>query len=41
MAKSANATSNKVTFGSRKLGKYKKSYNKHDKKSRTYRGQGR
>jgi hypothetical protein len=41
MAKTINGTSNKVTFGSRKLGKYKKSYNKHDKKSRVYRGQGK
>jgi hypothetical protein len=31
----------KVTFGKRKGGKAKKSYNKHDKKERNYRGQGR
>ena len=31
----------KVTFGKRKKGKAKKSYNKHDKKERNYRGQGR
>ena len=31
----------KITFGKRKKGKAKKSYNKHDKKSRVYRGQGK
>jgi hypothetical protein len=31
----------KITFGKRKLGKAKKSHNKHDKKERNYRGQGR
>lgn len=32
---------NKVTFGVRKKGKAKKSYNKHDRKERNYRRQGR
>ncbi len=31
----------KVTFGKRKKGKAKKSYNKHDRKERNYLGQGR
>lgn len=31
----------KVTFGKRKSGKAKKSFNKHDRRSRKYRGQGR
>jgi len=33
--------SSKTTFGKRKKGKAKKSYNKNDRKSRTYVGQGR
>ena len=33
--------SRKVSFGKRKRGKAKKSYNKHDRKSRVYVGQGR
>lgn len=33
MAKSKSST-NKVTFGKRKGGRYKKSYNKHDRKAR-------
>jgi hypothetical protein len=33
--------SRKVTFGARKGGKAAKSFNKHDKKSRIYRGQGK
>lgn len=42
MAKSNKSNdARKVTFGSRKKGKAKKSYNKHDRKSRVYRGQGR
>jgi hypothetical protein len=32
---------NKVVFGVRKKGKAKKSYNKHDRKERNYRRQGR
>lgn len=31
----------KVTFGKRKKGKAQKSFNKHDRKERGYRGQGR
>lgn len=31
----------KISFGKRKNGKAKKSFNKHDRKSRTYAGQGR
>jgi hypothetical protein len=31
----------KITFGKKKLGKAKKSFNKHDRKEKTYRGQGR
>jgi hypothetical protein len=30
----------KITFGKKKTGKRKKSFNKHDKKERNYRGQG-
>lgn len=33
--------SSKTTFGKRKKGKAKKSYNKNDKSERNYRGQGR
>jgi hypothetical protein len=33
--------SRKLTFGKRKKGKAKKSYNRHDRTSRTYVGQGR
>ncbi len=40
MAKGSNS-STKVTFGSRKGGKARKSRNKNDKKERNYRGQGR
>jgi hypothetical protein len=40
MAKSATG-STKINFGKRKQGKAKKSFNKHDRKSRTYAGQGR
>ncbi len=38
--KSSNA-SIKVNFGKRRLGKAKKSFNKHDKSEKNYRGQGR
>lgn len=31
----------KMTFGKRKSGKAKKSFNKHDSKEKNYRGQGR
>lgn len=39
-SKSSNV-SEKITFGKKKTGKPKKSYNKHDKKERNYRGQGK
>jgi hypothetical protein len=31
----------KVTFGKRKKGSHQKTYNKHNKSEKTYRGQGR
>lgn len=40
-ARSASKDSQKVSFGKRKKGKATKSYNKHDRKERNYRGQGR
>lgn len=40
MAKSTS-DSRKVTFGKRKIGSAKKSYNKHSPKPKKYRGQGR
>lgn len=40
-AKGKSASSAKVTFGKRKGGKAAKSFNKHDRKERNYRGQGR
>ena len=39
MAKVTDST--KTTFGKRKKGKAKKSFNRHDRTSRTYVGQGR
>lgn len=41
MAKVKGNESNKLTFGKRKKGKSQKSFNKHDHKSRVYRGQGK
>jgi hypothetical protein len=41
MAKSKSASSQKVTFGKRKLGKAKRAFNKHDRSEKNYRGQGR
>jgi len=41
MARAISSTSNKIQFGKRKKGKYKKSTNRHDRKSRKYVGQGR
>ncbi len=38
---SSGSDSKKINFGKKKLGKYKKSFNKHDRKNRKYRGQGR
>jgi hypothetical protein len=35
------SNNNKTCFGKRKHGKAKKSYNKHDRKERNYKGQGR
>jgi hypothetical protein len=40
MAK-VSSNSNKVSFGKRKTGSVKKSYNKHTPKPKQYRGQGR
>ena len=40
MAKSIGS-SNKVSFGKRKTGRAKKSYNKHSPKPKAYKGQGR
>lgn len=39
----ARASSNdrKITFGARRKGKASKSHNKHDKREKNYRGQGR
>ena len=41
MAAKSVTSANKINFGSRKKGKAKKSFNKHDRKSRVYVGQGR
>jgi hypothetical protein len=41
MAKAKGSSAQKVTFGKRKGGKAKKSFNKHDRSERNYRGQGR
>ena len=42
MAKSkGNNTSAKISFGKRKGGSPKKSYNKHTQRPKPYRGQGR
>lgn len=42
-AKSGSNDSKKITFGKKKLGKAKKSFNKHDRtrSRKAYRGQGR
>ena len=39
MAKLTNST--KITFGTKKSGRAKKSYNKHSPRPKVYRGQGR
>ena len=39
--KSSGGTSQKKNFGKRKMGKAKKSYNKHSPRPKAYRGQGR
>ena len=36
-----SGTSQKLSFGKRKKGKAKKSYNKHDRSEKNYRGQGK
>jgi hypothetical protein len=41
MAKAKSSDSKKVTFGKRKRGSAKKSYNKHSPKPKDYRGQGK
>jgi hypothetical protein len=41
MAKKGSNDVRKVTFGTRKQGKAKKSYNKHTPRPKKYRGQGR
>ena len=42
MAKSkGGGESHKLSFGKRKKGKAKKSYNKHDRSEKNYRGQGK
>ena len=41
MAKVKTGNSSKVSFGKRKEGKAKKSYNKHSPRPKDYRGQGR
>jgi len=41
MAKGKSLTTSKVSFGKRKSGKAAKTTNKHDRKEKNYRGQGR
>jgi hypothetical protein len=42
MAKSKSAGGSiKISFGKRKKGKAQKSFNKHDRSEKNYRGQGR
>ena len=42
MAKAkSSGESRKITFGKRKTGEAKKSYNKHSPKPKAYKGQGR
>ena len=41
MAKTKSSTNNKVTFGKRRTGKYKKSYGPKSEKPKKYRSQGR
>jgi len=40
-AKGSSGVSRKITFGKRKSGSAKKSYNKHTPRPKEYRGQGR
>lgn len=37
----SSAESRKISFGKRKKGKAQKSFNKHDRSEKNYRGQGR
>ena len=41
MAKAKSSSNNKVTFGKRKLGKYKKSSGPKDKPTKSYNRQGK
>ena len=41
MAKAKSTNNNKVSFGSRKRGSAKKSFNKHSPRPKRYLGQGR
>lgn len=41
MAKAKTGSSTKVSFGSRKRGRAKKSFNKHSPRPKSYIGQGR
>jgi len=41
MAKASKSNSQKVSFGKRKCGSAKKSFNKHTPKPKAYKGQGR
>ena len=41
MARALSSDSRKVSFGTRKRGKAKKSYNKHSPRPKSYQGQGR
>jgi hypothetical protein len=42
MAKAkGSSTSTKISFGKRKKGKAQKSFNKHDRSEKNYRGQGK
>jgi len=41
VAKSTKANSNKVSFGKRKTGSAKKTYNKNSPRPKVYKGQGR
>ena len=41
MAKATKGGSQKISFGKRKTGYAKKTYNKHSPRPKTYRGQGR
>lgn len=41
MAKAIRGESRKITFGRRRTGKASKSTNRHNRKEKNYRGQGR